>query len=187
MVTGRPLGHRRSIRLRGYDYRQAGAYFITIVTHARTPLLGTVVDGDVLCNAWGKIVTEEWARTADVRPNVLLDAFVVMPNHIHGIIIITDVVGTNNVGANRRLAPTGYAPAPPPPGSIGAIMAQFKSATTKRINALRDMSRAPVWQRNYYEHVVRDETELATIRGYIEDNPARWVEDPENPSVTPHP
>ena len=102
--------HRRSIRLPGYDYTQPGAYFVTIVTHCRAHVFGEVVDGDMQLNAWGDIVRDEWFKTAQIRPYVQLwdDEFVVMPNHIHGIIW---VVGDHMVGARRRRAPTPSAPA----------------------------------------------------------------------------
>jgi putative transposase len=182
--------HRRSIRLRGYDYTQAGAYFITIVAHERALLFGEIVNGTMRLNEYGQIVRDEWFRTAVVRPYVMLypDEFVVMPNHIHGIIWI--------VGATRRVAPTygiaptdgGVAPTTHPSGrptlkphSIGSILAQFKSLTTKRINALRGTPGAAIWQRNYYEHIIRDERSLQQIRHYILENPQRWEQDSENP------
>ncbi|GIV57081.1 MAG: hypothetical protein KatS3mg040_1849 [Candidatus Kapaibacterium sp.] len=186
--------HRRSIRLPGYDYVQAGGYFITICTHDRTNMFGEVVDGEMQVNAVGEVVCAEWFRTAQIRPYVRLydDEFVVMPNHIHGIIwIINDDVGAtrrvaptrrvaHRVGATHRVAPTDP-PRGPASGSIGAIVGQFKSITTKRINALRGTPGAPVWQRNYYEHIIRTEDALQRIREYIATNPLRWHLDRENP------
>jgi REP element-mobilizing transposase RayT len=171
--------HRRSIRLPGYDYTQPGAYFITLVTHDRMPLFGEIVGGEMRLNEYGKIVRAEWFRTAIVRPYVVLypNEFVVMPNHVHGIIWI---VNADNVGATRRVAPT-TRPHGPDSGSIGAIIGQFKSVTTKRINALRNTPGAPIWQRNYYEHIIRNDETLARIRAYIQSNPQRWAEDRENP------
>ncbi len=182
--------HRRSIRLKGYDYTQPGAYFITLVTYERAHLFGAVVNGAMRLNAWGEIVREEWFKTAQIRPYVRLydDEFVVMPNHVHGIIWI---VGDDdvNVGATRRVAPTipNVAPAKPcgpAPKSIGAIIGQFKSAVTKRINAWHNTPGAPVWQRNYYEHIIRDERALNAIRHYILENPRRWHLDRHNPDHT---
>jgi putative transposase len=121
--------HRRSLRLRDYDYSQNGAYFVTICTHQGTCPFGDVVDGDMVLNEWGAIVREEWLRTAIVRINIELDAFVVMPNHMHGIIVIVDNDGT--IGPTRRVAPT-HATGPKS-GSVGAIIGQFKSIVTKRI------------------------------------------------------
>jgi REP element-mobilizing transposase RayT len=181
--------HRRSIRLKGYDYTQAGAYFVTIVARGRECLFGEIAAGEMQLNEWGRIVEHEWRQTATVRPNVTLDQFVVMPNHIHGIIILND---PDIVGATRRVAPTtprvtpipSVVPTPigPQSGSIGAIIGQFKSIVTKRINATRQTPGAPVWQRNYYEHILRDEAALNRIRQYIGDNPRQWAEDENNPS-----
>jgi putative transposase len=227
--------HRRSIRLKGYDYTQAGAYFVTFVAHDRECLFGDVVDGVMRLNAFGEIVRDEWFRTAVVRPYVMLDPdeFVVMPNHVHGIIWIVrsgdgdhgddgggvlagahggdasvgaHLVGAHLlVGAQRRCAPTntntntnanaitdavnitehrqcrGATPTNVIPGSLGAIVRAIKSATTKRINALRGTPAAPVWGRNYYEHIIRYETSLNRIRRYIAANPSRWAEDHEHP------
>lgn len=164
------IHHRRSIRLPGYDYSQAGAYYVTIVTHNRDMLFGEVIDGEMKLNDFGKVVQEEWERTAIVRPNIELGAYMVMPNHFHGILIITDAV----VGASRRLAPTTDAISPKP-GSLGAIMAQFKSIVTKRIWKLdENMNGTPIWQRNYYEHIIRNDREMGKIWRYIESNPVTW-------------
>ncbi len=178
---------RKSIRLKEYDYTQPGAYFVTICTYRRAHLFGQVVDGEMRLNAFGKIVWEEWFRTAQVRPYVELfeNEFVVMPNHIHGIIWIVE----HDVGATRRVAPTSRRVAPQPPRgpvpqSLGAIIAQFKSVVTKRINTLRGTPGAPVWQRNYWEHVIRTERALNAIRRYIIENPARWHLDRYNPAAT---
>ena len=213
-----PAPHqRRSIRLHGYDYTRNGAYFVTICAHERRNLFGHMVDDKIQLNALGLIVQEEWAQTAIVRPNIELDAFVVMPNHIHGIIVITDntvgatrrvaqmdndnvaraprrvaQIDNDNVAraprrvaqmdndnvarASRRLAPTDR-PNGPASGSIGAIIAQYKSIVTKRIRRLPDAPGHPIWQRNYYEHIIRSEESLNQIRQYIVNNPSRWAED----------
>ncbi len=170
---------RRSIRLRDYDYAQSGAYFITVCAHQRQCLFGEIVDGKMQINPFGEIVKEEWFKTAVIRPNVTLfdDEFVIMPNHIHGIIWIVD-----DVGARRRRAPTLERFGKPVSGSIPTIVRAFKSAVTRRINALRGTPGAPVWQRNYYEHVIRNEPALHHIREYIATNPARWAVDRENPN-----
>lgn len=170
--------HRRSIRLKGYDYTQAGVYFVTICVAQRECLFGEIVDGEMRLNEYGRIVAEEWARTATMRSNVELGEFVVMPNHAHGIIVLTD----NDVGARRRLAPTTEQFGKPIAGSLPTIIRAFKSAVTYRINILRQTSGAPVWQRNYWEHIIRNERELERIRAYIINNPANWSIDEENPS-----
>jgi putative transposase len=172
--------HRRSIRLKGFDYTQPGAYFITIVTSQRDEIYGEISNGEMRLNQFGEIVRTEWLKTVDIRSNVELrkDEFVIMPNHLHGIIWIVDKRG----GATRRVAPTKGSRILEA-GSIGAIMAQFKSITAKRINDLRGTPGIPVWQRNYFEHIIRDEIEFGTIRNYIQDNPLKWQEDQENPAL----
>jgi REP element-mobilizing transposase RayT len=177
------LHRRRSIRLENYDYTRAGAYFVTICTFERECLFGEVVEGVMGLNRSGEIVRDEWLMTDELRNYVVLDEFMVMPNHFHAILVI------NNVGATRWVALDGQeksenratqrvAPTPGPvSGSIGAIIGQFKSAAPKRINQLRNNPGGAVWQRNYYERVIRDDRELDTIRQYIADNPARWADD----------
>ncbi len=167
--------HRHSIRLKGYDYSQAGAYFVTIVAWQREMLFGEIVDGKMIPNELGQIVCDEWEQTAVIRPNVELGDYIVMPNHFHGILIFVDDI----VGATRRVAPTKTTLQS---GSLGAVMAQFKSIVTKRINGLRNVSGIPVWQRNYYEHIIRDDREMDRIHRYIESNPPMWAEDDENPN-----
>jgi putative transposase len=171
--------HRKSTRLKGYDYSQAGAYFVTICTQGRACLFGDAVNDGIRLNALGEIVEREWLRTVEIRPRVQVDAFVVMPNHMHGILIIRPAGG---VGATRRVAPT-RTPRGPAPGSIGAIVGQFKSRTTKHINRLRRTPGMAVWQRNYYEHVIRNDESLNRVRQYILDNPVRWTVDRENPAT----
>ena len=178
---------RRSIRLKGHDYTQPGAYFVTICTHERRHLFGRVVDGVMQLNAFGEIVREEWFRSAEIRREIELypEEFVVMPNHIHGIVWIVEYGGTNDsqdiVGATGRspLQPRG-----PAPRSLASFIAGFKSAVTKRINHVRGTPGAPVWQRNYWEHVIRTERVLNAIRQYIHDNPPRWSFDRYNPHAT---
>jgi len=182
--------HRRSLRLPGHDYASSGAYFVTLVTYERVCWFGEVADAGVNCQVmlseYGRIAREEWFCTAQRRPNVILheDEFVVMPNHVHGIIWIME----DEVGAQRRCAPTMHDHNPSlyvAPGSLGAIVRAYKSAVARRINALRKTPGAPMWQRNYYEHIVRSEKELALIQEYIAHNPSRWHEDWENPAA-PH-
>ena len=181
-MTCNPDKHeRRSIRLRDYDYSQAGAYFVTICTYNKVCLFGKVVDGEMQLNECGRVVEEEWVKTAEIRKNVELNEFIIMPNHIHGIIVINE----SNVGATCR-SPKGEGTSPLPKGpgsaSLGAIISGFKSAATKRINELRDTPNTPLWQRNYYEHVIRNEDDLNEIREYIVNNPLKWHLDSENPN-----
>jgi putative transposase len=174
--------HRRSIRLRGYDYRQAGAYFVTLVAQQRECLFGHVVGGRMHVNEVGQVVAVEWTRSAEIRREIESDLFVVMPNHLHGVVIIRDNAG---VGAHGRAPLQINEPQTPyrPPRSLGSFVAGFKSAVTRRINQIRGTPGLPIWQRNYYEHLVRHERELDAVRRYIEENPLRWDKDPENPAV----
>jgi putative transposase len=171
--------HRRSVRLKEHDYAQPGPYFVTLVAHNRQCIFGRFVNGDIALNEFGQIVTDEWNRSASIRQEIELDAFVVMPTHIHGIVIITN----GSVGA------TGRSPllAGPPKRSLGAFIGGFKSVATKRINEIRSTPGLPIWQRNYYEHIIRDEESLDRIREYVLTNPAGWEFDPENPAATARP
>jgi REP element-mobilizing transposase RayT len=170
------LHHRRSIRLADYDYSAEGGYFITIVTQGRACLFGEVIDGVMQLNDYGKIVWDEWFRSTDIRHEIELnmDEFVVMPNHIHGIVIINDDQGRGD----RPVAPT--KPIGPPPKSIGAFVAGYKSAVTKRINILRNTPGVAVWQRNYYDHIITSERDYYNIANYISSNPMNWESDTEN-------
>ncbi|WP_306547897.1 transposase [Desulfobulbus sp.] len=173
MVYNPDMHHRRSIRVKGYDYSSAGAYFVTLCTHNRQCLFGEIVGGEMCLNAMGKIVAEEWVKTGLIRQENELDAWVVMPNHLHGIVMVLDQ------GARR-------APLQPnatnrrgerAPKSLGALIAGFKSAATKRINQMRQTPGPPIWQRNYWEHIVRNEKDLHEIRQYICNNPMSWAMD----------
>jgi REP element-mobilizing transposase RayT len=170
--------HRRSIRLQGYDYSQSGTYFVTICTKARACLFGEVVDGEMVLNPAGTIVDDEWRLSAVLRDELELDEWVVMPNHVHGIV----VVDTFRMG-DRAVGAYGHTPLRSPSKTVGAMVRGFKSAATKRINELRHRPRVPVWQRNYYEHIIRDDDDLSRIRQYILDNPSQWAFDRENPAI----
>jgi len=172
---------RRSIRLPAYDYAQPGAYFLTVVTHQRQCLFGETVDGRVLLSGHGEAVEQEWLRSTQIRREIQLDAFVVMPNHIHGIVI----VGAHGRAPLLHRSPLRSAPLHRSPRSLSSFVAGFKSAVTKRINEMRGTPGLLVWQRNYYEHVIRNDRELARVRQYIVDNPARWEDDQENPAHQP--
>ncbi|NNK02904.1 MAG: transposase [Desulfatitalea sp.] len=180
-----PQRNRRSIRLQGYDYSQAGAYFVTICCQNRQCLFGKIVNGEMRLNDAGRIVAGEWLKTAKIRHEIELDEWVVMPNHFHGILVIADGRGTarrarNDGGATMgtaRRAPTVEQFGRPVSGSIPTIVRSYKSAVTKRINELRQTPGAKLWQRNYWEHIVRNEPELKSIREYIHNNPAQWKTD----------
>jgi len=167
---------RRSLRLPEYDYSQTNLYFVTICTANRQPLFGQIQDGHINFSEAGRIVTEEWLRTEEIRSYVELDQFMVMPNHFHGILFLA----SEPEGTARR-APTRQGFGKPAPGSLPAIIRAFKAAVTNRIHILEKFSRIPIWQRNYYEHVIRDEGGLERIREYILNNPHTWELDKENP------
>jgi putative transposase len=180
MEHDRVNNRRHSLRLKDYDYAAPGAYFVTICAKDRLPLFGDVIEGDMRLTDYGRIVDQEWQISAKIRREITLDAFVVMPNHIHGIIFIDE----SDVGA------TGGSPvrSGPSRSSLALFVSGFKSATTKRINDLRESPGVPVWQRNYYEHVIRNERSLHRIREYIANNPTRWDFDRENPAaIKPEP
>lgn len=179
--------HRQSIRLPAYDYRTAGVYFVTICTHQRHRLFGPVIDGRMRPNRYGRIAAACWHVIPDHFPNVTMDAFVVMPNHVHGIIVIGDAgdvamatVGGRHASPLRHRStelPPPHRPNGPSPGLLGAIVGAYKSAVTRRINRLRGTPGTPVWQRNYYERIVRTRWAWDTVRQYIAANPVRWHRD----------
>lgn len=184
---------RRSIRLKGYDYTREGAYYFTICCHQRRCLLGEIEDGVIQLNIIGATVQSVWHSLPRHFPLIELDAFVIMPNHIHGIIFITDSRGEAFVPINEDTAPQVSSPnASPfsgcndtsPPcgtqsGSIGAILQNFKSVATRRVNRITRNS-GTLWQRNYYEEIIRNEKAYENIRRYIVENPLNWDEDEEN-------
>lgn len=161
---------RRPLRLRGYDYTRPGAYFVTICTHRRVCLFGRIVDGAIHPNAFGAIVDACWRTLPEHYPHVGLDAFVVMPNHVHGILVLAhDVVNSRST----RALPSRH--------GLPEIVRAFKTFSSRRINEQRYGRGVPVWQRGYYEHIIRNETSLREIESYIETNPLRWNLDRENP------
>ena len=164
---------RRSVRLQGYDYSQAGAYFVTVVVRDRSCLFGTVVDGAIELNGVGHLVRDSWEWLAARHPYVMLDEYVVMPNHLHGIITIDD----QGRGGSRT------APISMPRKPLGRIIGAFKTVSTKRINLHRRTPSKPIWQRNYFEHIVRNDKELTDIREYIVNNPIQWELDKYNPEI----
>jgi len=179
---------RRSTRLPTYDYSLAGAYFVTICAHNRTCIFADIADGEIRLNDLGRVVTECWNEIPRHFPGVELDVFAVMPNHLHGIAMLprdewcTEV--NDNTGRGKAcLAPTPRRFGTPPPNSLSSIIGSFKSAASRRINILRRTPGAPVWQRNYYEHVIRNREDLHEVQQYILDNPLRWAMDNENPDA----
>lgn len=174
--------------MKGYDYSQAGAYFVTIVAWQREMLFGEIVDGKMTLNEIGEIVSEKWQWLETQYEYVELGISVVMPNHFHGILVIHDdgrggsrsaPVDDRNatIQGDSRIAPTPIKRKP-----LGGLIGAFKTVSTKQINLLRDTEGQVVWQRNYYERIIRDEREMDRIHRYIESNPSMWAEDEENPN-----
>ena len=176
------IHHRNSFRLQGYDYTQPGAYFITSVINHRECILGFIENGETRLSHLGLVVRQAWLDLPQHYPNAVLDEFCVMPNHIHGIILLTD----ENYGS-KPAVPSITKPNPLEAHShaqrhgIPEIVRGFKTYSARRINQIRRTASVPVWQRNYYEHVIRNELDLDRIRQYIFDNPMKWELDRENP------
>jgi len=200
--------HHRSIRLQGYDYSQAGVYFVTLCTQNSDGLFGAIVNGAMVSSPLGQQVGDAWLHLPERYPRIEMDAFVLMPNHLHAILVISSDDVT--VGPIHELAssPSGHgspqacAPrdstvgpihelalhdCPAPKGRaqrrqmlLPKVIGYFKMNTAKAINQVRNTPGTPVWQTDYYEHIVRNERELFAIREYIEGNPSQWAEDHEN-------
>ena len=197
------------MRLHGYDYSLPGAYFVTICVQNRECLFGEIKNREMILNEYGKIADAEWRNSSQIRKEIILDEFIIMPNHIHGIIYITNLFH-QNVGATggspeiklrspeinttramvSKSRATSRSPlqnqyvrdqytksCEPRSKSIGAFVGGFKSKTTKQINQLRLMYGVPVWQRNYWERIIRNKIELNKIRQYIKNNPIKWQGD----------
>ena len=193
--------HRRSIRLKGYDYAEPGAYFVTICVQGWRSLFGDVVDGIMCMNDAGRMIVAAWQSTLDRFPHITADVFVVMPNHFHVAIII----GYQSVGATLVVAPdvdvpnrvqqnrAGTSPAPTEGCAsknvtLGDVIGAFKSLTTREyINGVRELGWSPfdrrLWQRNYWEHIIRTPESHVRIEDYIINNPARWLADSLHPSA----
>ena len=177
------IHHRRSIRLAGYDYTQPGAYFITTCAAGRLCVFGEV-DYDSQSfrpSRVGQLVIECWNSIPAHHPNVELDEFVLMPNHLHGILKLIDLQKEKTTSSGITVPNEAFGK--PVQGSIPTIVRSFKSAVSHHI-AIEEIGIVrPVWQRNYYESVIRTNRELNHVRRYILGNPANWSEDPENPAV----
>ena len=186
--------HRRSIRLEGFDYSSEGAYYVTIVVRGRDCLFGEIIDGKMHLNRYGEIVQKWWYEIANHFQNVELGAFVIMPNHVHGIIWITDERrgevlsprdNPNSDNLDLHEYPFTNQGGETPPlrkPTLGQIVAYFKYQSTKEMNRIEtDKAITKFWQRNYYEHVIRDEKDLQNKTDYIESNPILWDEDDDNP------
>jgi REP element-mobilizing transposase RayT len=198
------IHHRQTIRLKGYDYGSAGLYFITLCTHNRAMLFGHIENGQMVLNAAGQIANQCWFEIPNHYPNIVLHEFVVMPNHIHGIIqivgakyfspnnepeqILDHYIGANDFSPNEiginDVSPnnTGAKDVSPlrrgPSGTIGAVVRGYKIGVTKWMRQHTDIQ--TIWQRNYWEHIIRDENSFQTISCYIKNNPAKWENDKLN-------
>ena len=195
MACDSEIHHRRSIRLSGYDYARPGFYFLTLCTHGLEHTFGEISECEMRPNGCGSAVAASWNDLPLHYPHIRLDEFVVMPNHVHAIIEIMDV------GAGQRPAPApvsmsaaelapavvslpgaGLKPAPTKSQTrhgVPEIVRAFKTFSARQINRLRGTCGVAVWQRNYYEHIIRNRKELEMTRDYIRTNPARWDADPE--------
>jgi putative transposase len=172
-----PVHHRKNIRLKDYDYSLPGGYFVTINTIERGNFLGEVVQENMMLNKYGTIVQETWNDLIHHVKNIELDIFTVMPNHVHGIIIILD--SPVRAGSEPALTKQHV--------GLPEIVRQFKTFSARRLNECRSVEHGSVWQRNYYEHIIRNDKELEHIRKYIYYNPSQWKvdEDEQPPSLYP--
>jgi len=188
--------NRRSLRLKHYDYSRAGYYFVTICAQGREHLFGEIVDGKMVLNVVGEMINQLWYEIENDFPNVYLHEFVIMPNHIHGIIEIVNTVGVPLVGTQKLVhhnnksktvgendtsnimsrAPMKGAP------TVGDIVGAFKSKTTNNyIKMVKNGTCPPfnkrIWQRNYHEHVVRNDADYERVATYTVNNPLTWDDD----------
>lgn len=164
---------RRSIRLKGYDYTSNGSYFVTICSHERQSIFGEIKDGVFQQNHLGLVAQKCWLKIPKHHKYVGLDEFVIMPNHIHGILWIEQTEASKKVTPAFAKGRT--------PNSLGTIIATYKAVVTKEIRQLTQSPHFKVWHRNYYDVVIRDDEALYNFRRYIQQNPLKWQLDEENP------
>lgn len=162
-----------SARCSTWDYTSNGYYFVTINTYKHQYFFGNIIAGKMKLSIVGKIVAEEWQKTPQIRHNVQLDEWIVMPNHLHGIIIINNPVETFRRNVSTKNQPILK------PNSLGSIIGQFKSVCTKQIRQQGFTNFR--WQTRFYDHIIRDKASLQRIRQYIVDNPAKWELDRNYP------
>ena len=168
---------RKPMRLPAHDYSRCGAYFVTICTHEKECFLSDVVGCEVKLAEPGKITADCWQRLPERFPGLAVDAYVIMPNHLHGIIVLTGEHAEHMGHGSSRIFQA-------PSQTIGAIVRGFKGASTRRIKVHCGNSDTSIWQRNYWEHIIRDDADLERIQTYIENNPARWHMDKLNPDYS---
>jgi REP element-mobilizing transposase RayT len=205
MPYNRLIHNRHSIRLQGYDYSSEGVYFLTICTYQHQQLFGKIEYGIMYLNQYGQIVRDEWEKSAIIRAEIELGEYVIMPNHMHAIVFIVDnprrgvrpnaptmnaptmnapTTNANTMNVNMINSNTTYGKTNSenkPPGlqskSIGSLMSGFKSSVTKQINLIRNTPGEPVWQRNYWDHIIRNDESFYKIEDYIINNPVNWHQD----------
>lgn len=183
--------HRRSIRAQSFDYASPGAYFVTICAHHRLCVFGELFANKMRLSPAGQIIQRTWIRLPEFFEKIALDIFVVMPNHFHGILWITEQENQSQILASKGISPqTNTNPLNEnsewygtQSGSLSAIIQNFKSVSTRKIHQFKFLHDEPVWQRNYWERIIRNERELNAVREYIANNPAKWTFDQENPDI----
>lgn len=159
------IHHRQSIRLKGFDYSSAGYYFVTICCFEHLPLFGKIQNNQLLLNDYGLIAHDEWLNTVNKRQNIRLDEFIIMPNHIHAIVNFTQDLANDHQQIGVFQSPS---------NNLGAIIRGYKSAVSSQ---LKDLLGHTVWQRNYYEHIIRNEASYTMIANYVINNPLTWQDD----------
>ncbi len=199
------IHHRKSIRLKGYDYSQAGLYFITICVEGRKCLFGKIVDDEMILNDLGNIAYQQWQKLPERFKNMELDVFQIMPNHVHAIMVLNDFVGATftvapndtdvnpahlnvpdgamvdeNLDTNETGSGASHAPTVTKPKTVGDIVGAYKSLVANEcleIYKTKNERMGKLWQRNYYEHIIRDEKSYQRISDYIMNNPKIWNTD----------
>jgi REP element-mobilizing transposase RayT len=161
--------HRTSIRLTGYDYASAGIYFITICTHQRECLFGEVIAGKMHLNQFGTIIRGHWLKLPNHHPHLRLDTFIVMPNHLHGLLVLEEAIAPKGRINLDKTNPQRH--------GIPEIIRGFKTFSARQVNRMRQSPGLPIWQRSYHDRIVRDDIALENIRQYIQTNPESWMED----------
>jgi len=169
---------RRSVRLPGFDYSKIGMYFVTVCASERRCIFGEVRDDETVLSSIGQIVSACWIEIPHHFPNVKIEAYVVMPNHIHGILTIHS--NWKGAGSQEKLAAPMESFGKPTPRSIPTIVRSFKAAASRHSRESGYVKGESIWQRGYYEHVLRNTREYVEVTNYILQNPARWADDEDN-------
>ncbi len=178
MNYNRKILKRRSVRLRDYDYSREGAYFITICTNNRSEILGYIENSKIILTLSGSVIQDLWIEISKIYKDIELDQYVVMPNHIHGIIVITEKMDSHRRGLINQ-TPTKWIMMKNPSQTLGKIIRRFKAKASYVVHKTGFVDFR--WQRNYYDHIIRNDRELRKIREYIMNNPTKWDLDRENP------